>query len=370
MALALDVSGRCNMKCAYCFEGETQPSRPAFTQKTLTRSIEFLFTHSDPHKPLSFHFGSGEPLLEPELLRFAGRQVKAMARSLKRDYSLHLTTNGTLLNREIIDWLIEDGWGLKISLDGGEAIHDRYRRDRAGRPTYGIIADHVKSLALAIPERLVVNAVLTHGVSSSRVFEEIAGLGVKYIELLPVIQKLPSPFVQNEEDMVEYREFLIHYTERIAGGESAPVLKNFLIRLFRVMGFDNKRTSCGAGRDFFGIGADGLIYPCFRFVGLPDFQLGHLDDGLRRSRMRWFADNYGLPYEQWDSCKECWSAPLCGGPCFSVMEFMNYSPGPPPLGYCGMVQTDCEAAVWLIDVLKDTHPEYLFRFIGLNEDEI
>jgi len=369
-AFALDVSGRCNLKCAYCFEGKTQPLRPAFSQRTLIKAIEFLFNHSDPQRPVSFHFGSGEPLLESELIRFAGTKIKELAQSMDRNYSLHLTTNGTLITKEIIDWLIDDDWSIKISLDGGAEIHDIYRKDSAGHPTHGVIAEQVRTLALAIPEKLVINAVLTHRIKSSRVFDEIADLGVKYIELLPVIQMLPSPFVQNEEDIADYKEFLIQYTQRIAGGESVPVLKNFLNRLFRIMGFDNKRMSCGAGRDFFGIGADGLIFPCFRFVGLPDFQLGNINSGLSQSRMRWFTDNYGLTYENWDSCKACWVAPMCGGPCFSVMEFMEYTPGPPPIGYCGMVQADCEAAVWLIDVLKDKHSEYLFQFIGLNEDEL
>lgn len=370
MAFALDISGRCNLKCAYCFEGKTQPLRPAISKTKLTQAIEFLFNHSDPQKPISFHFGSGEPLLVPELVWFAGTKVKELAQSKGRDYSLHLTTNGTLLTKEIIDWLVDDAWNIKISLDGGAEIHDRHRRDSAGLPTYSVIAEHVKTLALAVQENLIINTVLTRGTQSSRVFNEIAELGVKYIELLPVIQKSPSPLVQNEEDVEDYRAFLTQYVKRITRGENVPVLKNFLVRLYRVMGFDNKRTSCGAGRDFFGIGADGLIYPCFRFVGLPDFKLGHLDTGINLSRIRWFADNYGLTYEKWNSCKECWTAPMCGGPCFSVMEFMDYAPGPPPLGYCGMVQNDCEAAVWLIDVLKDSHPEYLFRFIGFNEDEI
>lgn len=134
-SLALDISGECNLNCLYCAEQETLPQRNPMSPETINRAVDFLVSQSDPQAPLSIHLGSGEPMLKADLVQACG----VRARQSEREISLHLTTNGTLLNHKILDWLISDGWNIKLSLDGDKDHHDRFRKDKGGQRTYDII---------------------------------------------------------------------------------------------------------------------------------------------------------------------------------------------------------------------------------------
>ena len=129
------VSGACNMNCAYCAESMTLPERAPMDKETMVSSIEMLFEKSSPGTSLSLLFGSAEPLLQPELVKMAGKLARRLARKNNRRLSLFLTTNGTLLDSRITKWLIDDAWEVKVSLDGPRVIHARFRRDSHGRGT-------------------------------------------------------------------------------------------------------------------------------------------------------------------------------------------------------------------------------------------
>jgi uncharacterized protein len=363
-SLALDVAGNCNMRCAYCAESLTLPKRMSMDPDILHLAVEKLFKWSKPGTGVSVHFGSGEPLLQPGAVKAAGILAKRRALEQNRPLSLYLTTNGTPLTPRIIKWLAEGGWEVKVSLDGPEEIHNRFRRMGNGRATYAKIERNVRTLSSIIPDRFSTTSVLCKDTDPAQVFYGIAGLGVRRIELVPVASRENAPFLLDVKDFEAYRRFIREYAKKAARSRSLPMNIRFRKRLQRVVGFGNSQIACGAGRNFFAVGPDGALYPCFRFIGINDYRLGDLSSGIKKRAVGRFAIGPGKPYSKRKECRRCWAAPLCDGPCFACVELIGK--GSPSPGFCEMTRADCEAALWLADVLRKKNPEKLARLVGIN----
>jgi uncharacterized protein len=364
-SLALDLSGHCNLACRYCAESATQPQhRPRMERGLLQRALALLEPQLDAGTATSIRLGSGEPLLAKPLLRELDRWLRKRRQGGRAVPEVFVTTNGTLLDPATRDWLAATGWRIKVSLDGPAAIHDRWRVSAKGRPTYEAVAAAVTDLAERLPERLSVTAVLCRGNDPERVFSAIAGLGVRRIELVPVAHPdasiLPRP-----DDLAAYSRFVQDYVSSFVAGE--PGLAE-LVRVIngarRAMGYDVKRVTCGAGRNFLGLAADGGLYPCFRFVGCADFRLGELPAGPEPQRQRRFAAGAGRPYEQREDCKDCWAASLCGGPCFAEAELLGPGGGRPFALHCEYVKADAAAALTLTEQLRERDPERLLELLA------
>lgn len=336
------------------------------SQRTLEAAWRFLFPDGQARAGFSIRLGSGEPLLAGSALRSLDRLV-AQSGGSTTEYrpAIFLTTNGTLVGDQAIDWLISSGWHVKLSLDGPQHIHDRWRLTRDGRGTFAQVTKAVAELAYRIPERFSVTAVLCRGADPQEVFEFIASLGVRRIELVPVAHQdesvLPGP-----DDVSRYERFVMAYARRhleSPQGEDIPTLVRFETRVVRVMGYDLQRISCGAGRSFFGIGPNGGIYPCFRFVGVESYRMGQLSTGLDVQATTAFQCGPGRPYDRRRPCHDCWAAPLCGGPCFACAEMFGPGGGQPLDLHCEYVLADARAAVWLVRHLRQHAPERLLSFL-------
>ena len=359
-SLAIDVIGSCNLKCIYCAESSTMPERQPINLETLDAALQALFDWSKPKSAISIHLGSGEALLSPEIVKEIGMKSRQMAKAQHRALSLYLTTNGTCLNNQVIDWLIADQWNVKVSIDGDQRVHDENRKYKSGRGTYSEVSKAVAVLAQKIPEKFSTTSVICRGADPSRVFYHIASLGVRRIELVPVAAAQDSILQLSESDLESYRKFIADYAQKLANGKPVPINIRFHNRLLRVLGYKNNRTPCGAGRNFFASGPTGEIYPCFRFIGIEKYKLGDIA-GISEGQVQDFIKSSGRPYEKRETCRECWAAPLCGGPCFACADLFGL--GSPLPQFCEMTLAESEAAIWLVDFLKENNLEELVRLM-------
>jgi len=368
-AVALDVSGRCNLACRYCAEAMTMPPRPAMSRRTLDAAWRLLGTPGQKRHGCSVRLGSGEPLLAFPLLCRLRELIERASRGRAEDRpDVFLTTNGTLIDRARAAWLADSGWHVKISLDGPAAIQDRWRVDRGGEGTFDRVAAAVADLAQRMPSRLSVTAVLCRGTDPGEVFESVAALGVRRIELVPVAHHDPD-VLPEPGDVQRYRRFVARYARRRAEpapGNEPPALVRFENRLRRVMGYDLRRVSCGAGREFVGVAPGGDLYPCFRFIGVKRYWIGHVATGLDAAAAGAFCQGPARPYHERTPCAVCWAAPLCGGPCFACAEMFGPAGGHPPPLHCQYVLADAEAAVRLVLRLRRQNPTRLLNLLCSN----
>ncbi len=363
-AVALDVSGRCNMACHYCAEASTQPRRRAMTTEVLEAAWHMLFPDDKPRPGCSIRMGSGEPLLAfPLLKRLAGLIERCGGSAAEGRPAVFLTTNGTLLGPELREWLIRSDWNVRVSLDGPGPLHDRWRVMPAGTGTFEQVAEAVRELARRMPERFSVTAVLCRGADPGVVFDAIAALGVRRIELVPVAHHDAS-VLPGEADIRRYELFARSFAHRARDDEDGlPSLVRFENCVRRAMGYDLHRVPCGAGRTFLGVAPDGTLYPCFRFVGVPEYRLGRLPGAPGGAEAEAFEQGPGRPYENRPECAGCEAAPLCGGPCFAVAEMFGLGCGAPLEAHCGYTRAHATWAVWLVEQLRKKNPERLLRYL-------
>jgi uncharacterized protein len=332
------------------------------SKDVLESAFQFLYSHK-VEGSRSIRLGSGEPLLElPSLHEI----VNHIERSNEPRPTPYITTNGTLATKEVRDWLIETDWDVKISLDGPKAIQDKWRVTPDGQGTFDRIAQAVTDLAERLPaNRFSVTAVMCGGTDPEEAFEGIAALGVRRIELVPVVNEDPS-ILPSDEDLARYERFVMAYARRYLESddwETIPVLAQFKRYVYRLMGYNLWRASCGAGRNFVGIGPDGAIYPCFRFIGVDAYKIGQLPDGIDTQASLAFQRGAGRAYDQRAACSACWAAPLCGGPCFACAEMFGPGEGEPIPFHCTYELADAKAAVWLVDQLRQHAPDRLLSFL-------
>ena len=362
-SFALDISGRCNLACRYCAESATLPNeRAQMSSRTLQDTWSFMQTQGKG--PVSFRFGSGEPMLNKPLLHELQKLIESTFSETDRFRpEVFITTNGTLFDNEDINWLAYSDWHLKISIDGPPHVHDLWRVTPTGEGTYQRVSAFVREFAERIPERFSVTAVLTAKSDPETVFNALASLGVRRIELVPVVHENPD-MIPGPEALLRYRSFIEKHVDRLIACENGhSQLVRFSNRVARVMGYDTCYVQCGAGRNFFGIDSSGNIYPCFRFIGVNGYMMGDVRNGVDHHRGKAFRDGPGRPWNKRDACRECWAAPLCGGPCFAVSELFGPKNGEPLSSQCAYTLIESHGAWRLVNTLRKHNPEKLLAYL-------
>lgn len=144
--LLLELTGNCNLNCQYCeasgkYAGTTVHNKH-MSKETCRKAVDFFCEQSHDSDMTAISFYGGEPLLEFPLLKDTVLHVKQNHHPTR--YHFNLTTNGTLLNKEIIDFFYEHDMAILVSLDGPEHIHDRYRLTRDGKGSFRRIMENLR----------------------------------------------------------------------------------------------------------------------------------------------------------------------------------------------------------------------------------
>lgn len=364
-AVALDVAGACNLSCRYCAEAATQPRRKRMPERVLNAAWHLLLPDDIPRTGTSIRLGSGEPLLAFNRLKSLATLIaQSGGCAAENRPTVFLTTNGTLAGREIRDWLVMSGWHVKVSLDGPGLLHDRWRVTRSGNGTFSKVSETVAELARRMPDRFSVTAVLCRGADPKVVFQAIADLGVRRIELVPVAHR-DRHILPGKEELKLYQRFVREYAMRHTDvrHRDLPMLVRFENSVQRILGYSRCRVPCGAGRTFVGVGPGGALYPCFRLVGIENYRLGGLPEGLDSQAVHTFEHGAGRSYDQRFPCSRCWAGPFCGGPCFAVAEMFGKRRGEPLELHCEYTRADIKSARWLVEQLRKRDPERLLEFL-------
>lgn len=365
--LYLVIAQECNLACTYCYAaggGFGQPER-RMSEATMRRGLERLLPLAGERLTLSF-FG-GEPLLNFPLLRetigFAGRLAAKSGRTL----SYALTTNGTLLDDQMLAVIETHVSHLAVSLDGGaEANADRLFFD--GRPAFATVLANLGRLRQArIPFAL--RATVTPG-NVGRIAETVdflAGLGAASVRLAPAQGIAWSPD-ERRQLRTEIAEINRRGLRAMLAG-AAPQACDHACRLVaqRVAGCTATRP-CLAGGGILALAADGSLYPCEHFVGVAALAMGHVDaTGFPGERYREIAARFAAATTAArPRCAGCEVRDACGGQCYAEAYAATGSIERPAADYCALVRGSYRAmAPELARCLADgAGAERLCRVIG------
>lgn len=321
-ALCLNIVHDCNLRCKYCFadEGEYKGCRKMMSAEVGEKSIDFVIEKSGPRKNIEIDLFGGEPLMAfntiKEIVEYAKEQEKIHNKNIR----FTMTTNATLLNDEIMDYLDKNMGNIVLSIDGRKEVNDKVRVRADGSGSFDAILPRIKKMVEVRDKSKQYYARGTFTRENTDFFEDVKFLaeeGFDEISVEPVVLPEEHPLSLREEDLPTiFEQYDKLYEEMVRRHKEGNEFKfyHFNIDLQGGPCVYKRISGCGAGHEYVAITPDGDIYPCHQFVGNEDFKIGSIYDnkGLNKEIESKFktAHIYNKP-----ECKKCWARFYCSGGC-------------------------------------------------------
>ena len=319
-ALCLHVAHTCNLNCSYCFasQGKFHGERALMSFEVGRQAIDFLVAHSGGRTNLEVDFFGGEPLMNWQVVK----DIVAYARSLEAEhhkrFRFTLTTNGVLVDDEVIDFANREMHNVVMSLDGRKEVHDRFRKDYAGRGSYDVIVPKFQKFAKARGERdyYIRGTYTHHNTDFTRDIFHMADLGFTELSMEPVVCPPDDPCALTEEDMpvlFEQYELLAREMLRREKEGRGFTFYHYMLDLTHGPCIYKRISGCGSGTEYMAVTPWGDLYPCHQFVNDPAYLLGNIWDGVTNEKVRdefKLCNAYARP-----ECQDCWAKLYCSGGC-------------------------------------------------------
>lgn len=319
-ALCLHVAHTCNLNCAYCFasQGKYHGDRAVMSFEVGKRALDFLIEHSGTRHNLEVDFFGGEPLMNFDVVK----QLVAYARSREKEAGKHfrftLTTNGMLIDDDVIDFANRECSNVVLSLDGRKEIHDRYRVDYAGKGSWEQIVPKFQRLVEARKGRdYYMRGTFTHANPDFvKDIQTMLDLGFSELSMEPVVCAPGDPSELTQEDLavvMDQYEELARLMIRHRKQGKAFTFYHYMIDLTGGPCIYKRVSGCGSGTEYMAVTPWGDLYPCHQFVGEEKFKLGNVWDGVTNTAVQnEFAscNVYAHP-----ECADCWAKLYCSGGC-------------------------------------------------------
>lgn len=366
--VSLDMSGACNMGCLYCFEREIKSRIGPMSDEVAEASLEFAFGKAAGAAHVVLHFGSGEPLIRFDLLQRIVASAKSRALSAGQVVSFELTTNASLVTRDIAAFLRDEPFNVRVSCDGPAAIHNAARPMLGGQDSYAAVERGLALLLEAMPKRVTVNTVIAGDTRLRDCWSWAKRLGVSHYHVIKV-GTADGRLELDGRALDAYREDLAlicdDMQEQLAEGriplDFQPITK--IVR--RLMIPEPITRFCGVAGSYLGISSNGEVFPCFRHLGLDPYRLGNVWDGVDDERRREFLAHEAADVDSRPVCQTCWARYLCGGGCYA--DSTVYRPetrDQPVVEHCPFWRAEIESAIRFFDRLRGLEPEYCLRLFG------
>ncbi len=319
-ALCLHVAHSCNLNCEYCFasQGKYHGERALMSFEVGKRALDFLIEHSGTRRNLEVDFFGGEPLMNWETVK----QLVAYGRSREAETNKHfrftLTTNGILIDDDVIDFCNREMHNVVLSLDGRREVHDRLRKNIAGEGSYDkIVPKFQKLVASRGGEGYYVRGTFTH--NNTDFTEDIfhmAELGFDQLSMEPVVCSPDDPYALTEEDLPKlFEQYEILAKDMLRREkEGHPItFYHYMIDLRHGPCIYKRISGCGSGTEYLAVTPQGELYPCHQFVGDEKYLMGNIWDGVTNTALRdkfKRCNVYARP-----QCADCWAKLYCSGGC-------------------------------------------------------
>ncbi len=351
-AMCLHIAHDCNLKCKYCFasQGDFGGEKSLMSFEVGKKSLEYLVENSGNRKNLEVDFFGGEPLMNFEVVKKIVRYGNELAKEKGKNFRFTITTNGVLLDDEIIDYINEHMHNVVLSLDGRKSVNDSMRPTFNDKGSYDIIVPKFQKLIRNRKNKYyyVRGTFTTDNMDFSKDVLHFKDLGFDLTSVEPVVGDESNPYAIREENLpeilAEYEKLAVEYAKMRVNKEPFRFF-HFMVDLSQGPCVIKRMTGCGAGNEYLAITPEGDIYPCHQFVGQEKFKMGNL-----------MQDKVHLPKEMQetfkeahiyakDECSKCWAKFYCSGGCHAnAFNFNNDILKPYDIG-CQMQRKRLECAL-------------------------
>ena len=319
-ALCLHVAHTCNLNCSYCFasQGKYHGERAMMSFEVGKRALDFLIENSGTRKNLEVDFFGGEPLMNFQVVKDLVAYARSIGQEKGKHFRFTLTTNGVLVDDEVIQWANKECSNVVLSLDGRKEIHDRFRVDYAGNGSWErIVPKFQKFVEARGGKDYYMRGTFTHNNPDFlKDIQQMLDLGFTELSMEPVVCAAGDPSALTEEDMPvvmeQYEQLAQLMLERDREGRPFTFY-HYMIDLTGGPCIYKRISGCGSGTEYMAVTPWGDLYPCHQFVGEERFRLGNIWDGVTNTEVQgeFAACNvYAHP-----ECRDCWARLYCSGGC-------------------------------------------------------
>ncbi len=339
-ALCLHVAHTCNLNCSYCFasQGKYQGERAVMSFEVGKRALDFLIENSGTRKNLEVDFFGGEPLMNFEVVKKLVAYAREIEKKFNKNFRFTLTTNGVLIDDEVIEFCNKEMSNVVLSLDGRKEVHDRFRVDYLGNGSYDKIVPKFQKLVKARGgKNYYMRGTFTH--HNPDFLNDVLTmleLGFKEISFEPVVCSKGDKSRLNDEDikivLKDYERLaeLMHKKEL----EGDPfTFYHYMLDLEGGPCIYKRISGCGSGTEYMAVTPWGDLYPCHQFVGDEKFKLGDIFNGVNNFEIQKEFLNCNV-YKRED-CKTCWAKLYCSGGCSANAYHATGS-------ICGVYKDGCD----------------------------
>ena len=319
-ALCLHIAHDCNLACKYCFaeEGEYHGKRELMSFEVGKKALDFLVANSGKRRNLEVDFFGGEPLMNFQVVKDLVAYGRSLEKTHDKNFRFTLTTNGVLLDDDIMEFANKEMGNVVLSIDGRPEIHNMMRPFPKGAQSYDLIVPKFQKFAESRnQDKYYVRGTFTrNNLDFSKDVLHLADLGFKQISVEPVVAQETDDYALREEDLpqlFEEYESLAQEMVRRHGTDEDFNFFHFMIDLEGGPCVAKRLSGCGSGTEYLAVTPTGDLYPCHQFVGNPDFLMGNVDEGVVNTSLRDSFKSCNV-YAK-DKCRECFARFYCSGGC-------------------------------------------------------
>ena len=319
-ALCLHIAHTCNLNCSYCFasQGKYHGERALMSFEVGKRALDFLIENSGTRRNLEVDFFGGEPLMNFDVVKKLVEYARSIEKEKGKNFRFTLTTNGVLVDDDVIDFANKEMSNVVLSLDGRKEVHDRYRVDYQGRGSYDTIVPKFQKFVKARGgKNYYMRGTFTH--ANPDFLEDIKtmlNLGFTELSMEPVVAAEGDEAALTEEDkpvvMKQYEELAELMLKRDKEGKPFTFY-HYMIDLAGGPCIYKRISGCGSGTEYMAVTPWGDLYPCHQFVGDEKFKLGDIWHGVENKEIQNEFASCNV-YAR-SECHDCWARLYCSGGC-------------------------------------------------------
>lgn len=319
-ALCLHIAHDCNLACKYCFaeEGEYHGRRAMMSFEVGKKALDFLVANSGNRVNLEVDFFGGEPLMNWQVVKDLVAYGRSLEEPNHKKFRFTLTTNGVLLNDDILEFANKEMSNIVLSIDGRKKVHDFMRPHRGGQGSYDeVVPKYIKVAESRNQMDYYVRGTFTHhNLDFSEDVLHLADLGFKQISVEPVVADETEEYAIKEADipviLAEYDKLAKDIIQRRKEGKAFNFF-HFMIDLEGGPCVAKRLSGCGSGTEYLAVTPWGDFYPCHQFVGMEQFLMGNVDDGIVNTAIREEFKTCNVYAKE--KCKNCFAKFYCSGGC-------------------------------------------------------
>lgn len=319
-ALCLHVAHTCNLNCSYCFaaQGKYQGEDALMSLEVGKKALDFLVENSGTRRNLEVDFFGGEPLMNWEVVKNLVRYGRKIEKEANKNFRFTLTTNGVLIDDDVIDFANKEMDNVVLSLDGRKEIHDHFRVNYAGKGSYDVVLPKFKKLVDSRGGKgYYMRGTFTHNNPdfTNDIFH-MANLGFTELSMEPVVCPETDPYALTEEDKpVLFEQYEILAKEMLKRNEEGKPFSfyHYMLDLSHGPCIYKRVSGCGSGSEYFAVTPKGDLYPCHQFVGDDKYLMGNVWDGVLATEKQEEFKSCNV-YSR-EECRSCWARLYCSGGC-------------------------------------------------------